>query len=66
MYFEEKGAAFVLGRENATSENLKKSLESLLSLEKREKMALACKKMCMDKKPAEIISEIIYNRATSQ
>ena len=67
--FQNKNAAIVLSRENATSEKLIEALTKLLDEDERKKMSQACLKMCQStcegKKSDEIISELIYNRAVN-
>ncbi len=60
-YFEKQGAALVLSRENASGKMLKNSLEKMLIKENRISYEDSCKKLTQDVKPAEKISEILYN-----
>lgn len=60
-YFEEKGVAIVLARENACASNLKASLEKMLLKENRLNFEANCKKLTEGTRPAEKIAEILYN-----
>lgn len=60
-YFEKQGAALVLSRENASGKMLKNSLEKMLIKENRISYEDSCKKLIQGVKPAEKISEILYN-----
>ena len=63
-YFEENGAAFVLARENANSENLKEVLIKLLDEKTREACACKSKNLVGSSRPAEKIAELLYNEIT--
>jgi len=59
-YFEERGAAVVLSREKANSEELLHALEKLLSSEERRLMSENCAALVGCGKPSEKIAEIVY------
>ena len=59
-YFEERGAAVVLSREKANSEELLRALEKLLSSEERRLMSENCAALVGCGKPSEKIAEIVY------
>jgi len=59
-FFKEKGAAEVLLGKAATSENLKIELTKMLDVNKRQEYSSAIKNMLFEKKPAQMIAEIIY------
>ena len=61
LYFEKRNAALVLAGENATSENLQKSLEMLLDENKRKELSLNCEKILPKEKPAYIIAKTILD-----
>lgn len=65
-YFESKGAAFVLARENATSEKLRDSLVKLLDKENMDKCSKASADLSANRHPAEIIAELLYNQYKEQ
>ena len=59
-YFEERGAAVVLSREKANSEELLRALEKLSSSEERRLMSENCAALVGCGKPSEKIAEIVY------
>lgn len=59
-FFEDKGAAKVLLGDDVTSENLQKSLESLLEPAARSEMAEKIKIMVGDRKSSSVIADYIY------
>ena len=59
-FFEDKGAAKVLLGDDVTSENLQKSLESLLEPAVRSEMAEKIKIMVGDRKSSSVIADYIY------
>ncbi|MBO5607889.1 MAG: UDP-N-acetylglucosamine--N-acetylmuramyl-(pentapeptide) pyrophosphoryl-undecaprenol N-acetylglucosamine transferase [Treponema sp.] len=63
-YFESVGAAKALIGEDASSNPLKKALESLLPEEERRKFSDGCKKICGSSMPARRIAEIILDGLT--
>lgn len=65
-FFKEKGAALVLFRDEATSENLKKCLLVLLDEKKRKEFSVASGNLSCGKRPDEKIAEILYDKMTYQ
>lgn len=61
-FFEKKGAAVVLSRENATGEKLVESLSVLLDEKKRKSFSDACSIMRGNEKPAMKIAELIFSQ----
>lgn len=59
-FFEKSNSAVVLARENATAEKLKTSLEALLDANKRTEYSAACGKLTDNKRPAQIIAQLLY------
>ena len=59
-YFAERGAAIVLSREKANSEELLRALEKLSSSEERRLMSENCASLVVSGKPSENIAEIVY------
>ena len=60
-YFERNGAAVNLTGNDATGENLRKSLEKMLSADFRKGLSDRCRELCGEVKPAERIAEIILD-----
>ena len=59
-FFEEKGAAFVLLGDKATSTNMKEMLGKMLDSDTRAKMAANSRKITEGRRPAQKIAEIIF------
>ena len=64
-YFEKRGAAVVLARENATVENLLRTLTTFLDTDTRRRYAEASFSLSAGKNPAETIAQILYNRVAA-
>lgn len=60
-YFEERGAAIVLDREDATSENLQKALSSMLDAKKRSEFSAACGSLANGEPASKKIAALILN-----
>ena len=58
-FFENAGAAVVLGRNKADSENLRKALETFVDKNNRTKYSEACSKILPDEKPARKIAALL-------
>jgi len=65
-FFRQKNAAQVLIGKEANSENLLKCLSEMLSSEVRENYVSELKKMVFEKKPAQMIAEILYDDMINQ
>lgn len=65
-FFEEKSAAEVLLGKDATSENMKKALERMLDENTRKSYSLAVQSMIFEKRPAQMIAEILFNNEVSK
>ncbi|WP_296028731.1 undecaprenyldiphospho-muramoylpentapeptide beta-N-acetylglucosaminyltransferase [uncultured Treponema sp.] len=61
-YFANKGAAISLTGKNATKENLLNALAEMKNPETRNKFAENCKSICKEKKPSEIIANLILEQ----
>jgi UDP-N-acetylglucosamine--N-acetylmuramyl-(pentapeptide) pyrophosphoryl-undecaprenol N-acetylglucosamine transferase len=61
-FFRQRNAALVLLGNQATDENLKASLQTLLDPAAREQFSANVKKLAGDIKPAEKIAQILYNQ----
>ncbi len=61
-FFRERNVAMVLLGDQATGENLKSSLQTLLDPATRDQYAANVKKLTGDIKPAEKIAQILYNQ----
>lgn len=61
-YFASKGAAISLTGKNATKENLLNALAEMKNPETRSKFAENCKSICKEKKPSEIIANLILEQ----
>jgi UDP-N-acetylglucosamine--N-acetylmuramyl-(pentapeptide) pyrophosphoryl-undecaprenol N-acetylglucosamine transferase len=60
-FFEKSGGAFVLARENATSEKLKECLDVMSDASKRQAFVQANYSLTKNTNPAEKIANLIYN-----
>ena len=60
-FFEKSGGAFVLARENATSEKLKECLDVMSDASKRQAFVQANYSLTKNINPAEKIANLIYN-----
>lgn len=63
-FFEKKGAAIVLKGNNVNSKSLQSGLTRISKQAKN--FSDACKKMISDKRPSEVIAEMIYAEATGE
>lgn len=61
-YFASKGAAIALTGKDATKENLLNALSEMKISETRNKFAENCKSICKEKKPSEIIANLILEQ----
>lgn len=61
-YFASKDAAISLTGKNATKENLLNALAEMKNPETRNKFAENCKSICKEKKPSEIIANLILEQ----
>lgn len=61
-YFASKGAAIALTGKDATKENLLNTLSEMKISETRNKFAENCKSICKEKKPSEIIANLILEQ----
>lgn len=61
-YFSSKGAAIALTGKDATKENLLNALSEMKISETRNKFAENCKSICKEKKPSEIIANLILEQ----
>ena len=61
-YFASKGAAITLTGKDATKENLLNALAEMKNSETRNKFAENCKYICKEKKPSEIIANLILEQ----
>lgn len=61
-YFASKGAAIALTEKDATKENLLNALSEMKISETRNKFAENCKSICKEKKPSEIIANLILEQ----
>lgn len=63
LFFEKNGAAVVLGRNNANSENLRTALTMFLDENTRKKYAEKNGNLSAGKRPAEKIAELLYKES---
>ncbi len=63
LFFEKNGAAVVLGRNNANSENLRSALTMFLDENTRKKYAEKNGNLSAGKRPAEKIAELLYKES---
>lgn len=61
-YFASKGAAIALTGKDATKENLLNALSEMKISETRNKFAENCKSICKEKRPSEIIANLILEQ----
>lgn len=61
-YFANKGAAIALTGKDATKENLLDALSEMKNSETRNKFAESCKSICKEKKPSEVIANLILEQ----
>ncbi|HBP09938.1 MULTISPECIES: undecaprenyldiphospho-muramoylpentapeptide beta-N-acetylglucosaminyltransferase [unclassified Treponema] len=61
-YFANRGAAIALTGKDATKENLLDALSEMKNSETRNKFAESCKSICKEKKPSEIIANLILEQ----
>ena len=61
-YFANRGAAIALTGKDATKENLLDALSEMKNSETRNKFAESCKSICKEKKPSEVIANLILEQ----